>query len=167
MFKLGALKPTKRYLHSLYSHLQRQFRNNKSACCERRMPPVHCQKKKKKFWIVPGAVSLLDWLIHMSCLVSLCPLIVHSILSNLKYMLRELCKVIMDISVSVCVCATLFPSGSVSVLTIILNYQCVLQSTRRDEGEETQTWTEREISKWRWRWDTVKRVNSMSPQAVL
>lgn len=44
MFKLGALKPTKRYLHSLYSHLQRQFRNDKSVCCERSMPPVHCQK---------------------------------------------------------------------------------------------------------------------------
>ncbi len=35
MYELGAFKPTKRYLHSLYSHLQRQFRNDKSACWER------------------------------------------------------------------------------------------------------------------------------------
>lgn len=57
MFELGALKPTKRYLHSLYSHLQRQFRNEKRVCWERRVPAVRCQQKKKVlgcfFWGPP------------------------------------------------------------------------------------------------------------------
>lgn len=48
MFELGALKPTKRYLHSLYSHLQRQFRNEKRVCWERSVPAVRCQQEKKK-----------------------------------------------------------------------------------------------------------------------
>lgn len=67
----------------------------------------------------------------MTCLVL--PLTVHSTLSNLKYMLESY---VMDECVSVC---SFVPSGSVSVLTIIFNYQCVLQSKRRDGGEETQT----------------------------
>ena len=52
-----------------------------------------------------------------------------------------------------CVCLRLFvPTGNVSLLTVCL------WGTRRDGGEETQTWRER--------WDTVEKVGSMSPQAV-